>query len=177
MLVPLLALFSMAIQGYETQAYNVVERIDAIEIRYYPSAMKVKVESPLARNRNFNALFRYISGNNEANEKIAMTTPVYMRNTSKRQTMEFVLPAKFKDEAPQPRGAGVEVYQSEPGYFAAIRYSGYSNASKEKNYTQALLTILSKANKKVTGSPVVLSYDAPYKFYNRRNEILVEVDN
>ena len=58
MLVTLLALFSMAIQGYETQAYDVVERIDAIEIRYYPSAMKVKVESPLARNRNFNALFR-----------------------------------------------------------------------------------------------------------------------
>ena len=36
MLVTLLALFSMAIQGYETQAYDVVERIDAIEIRYYP---------------------------------------------------------------------------------------------------------------------------------------------
>ena len=39
-----------------------------------PSAMKAKVSS----NRNFSKLFQYISGNNEKNEKIAMTTPVYM---------------------------------------------------------------------------------------------------
>lgn len=177
MLSSLLFLFIMANQSYETQAYTVIERIDAIEIRYYPSAMKVKVESSLKDNRNFRALFRYISGNNVENKKIAMTTPVYMHNSPQGQIMEFVLPSRFKDDAPEPKGAGVEVYQSKPGYFAAIRYSGYSNASKEKNYTQALLNMLKTAHKKVIGNPVVLSYDAPYKFYNRRNEILVKVEN
>ena len=70
----------MTLQGYETQAYTLVKRFDTIEIRYYPSAMKVKVESTLSDNRNFNALFGYISGNNATNEKIAMTTPVYTQH-------------------------------------------------------------------------------------------------
>lgn len=165
----------MALQGYETQAYTLVKRFDTIEIRYYPSAMKVKVESTLSDNRNFNALFGYISGNNATNEKIAMTTPVYMHNTAEGQIMEFVLPARFKKQAPQPKGKGVEVYQAKAGHFAAIRYGGYSNSSKEKEHTQILLKTLKDKGVSVVGSPVVLSYDAPYKFYNRRNEILVEI--
>ena len=165
----------MAFQGYETQAYEVVEQFDAVEIRYYPPVMKVKVESAAVENRNFNALFRYISGNNATNEKIAMTTPVYMHNTPQGQSMEFVLPARFKEDAPQPRGAGVEVYRAKAGHFAAIRFGGYANASKTKNYTQTLRNALKAAGKKIVGSPMLLSYDAPYKFYNRRNEVLLEI--
>ena len=175
MLSSLLFLFVMANQSYDTQAYTVIERIDAIEIRYYPSAMKVKVESSLKDNRNFRALFRYISGNNIENKKIAMTTPVYMHNSPQGQIMEFVLPARFKEDAPQPRGAGVEVYRAKAGHFAAIRFGGYANASKTKNYTQTLRNALKAAGKKVVGSPILLSYDAPYKFYNRRNEVLLEI--
>lgn len=176
MLAIIITLYTMAFQGYETQAYEVVDQLDAIEIRYYPPAMKVKVESSLSENRNFNALFRYISGNNASNQKIAMTTPVYMHNTPQGQTMEFVLPSRFKDEAPEPKGVGVEVYQSKAGHFAAIRYGGYSNSDKVKHYTGALLKALKEAGKKVTSAAIVLSYDAPYKFYNRRNEILFEID-
>ena len=36
-----------------------------------------------------------------------MTTPVYMHNTPQGQSMEFVLPARFKEDAPQPRGQGL----------------------------------------------------------------------
>ena len=175
MLFTLLSIFNMAFQGYETQVYEVIEQFDTIEIRYYPPVMKVKVESATVDNRNFNALFRYISGNNAAKEKIAMTTPVYMHNTPQGQTMEFVLPVRFKEDAPQPRGAGVEVYRAKAGHFAAIRFGGYTNASKTKNYTETLRNALKAAGKKVVGSPVLLSYDAPYKFYNRRNEVLLEI--
>lgn len=176
MLSTFLSLFVMVLQGYETQAYKVVERFDPVEIRYYPPAMKVKVESALSDNRNFNALFRYISGNNVTNEKIAMTTPVYMHNSTIGQTMEFVLPARFNEKAPQPKGKGVEVYRAKAGYFAAIRYGGYSTRDKEKNYTKKLVEILEAKAITVVGSPALLSYDAPYKFYNRRNEILVEIE-
>ena len=90
--------------------------------------------------------------------------------------MEFVLPAKFKDEAPQPRGAGVEVYQSEPGILRLYGTVAIRMPQKKKLHP-SIAYDPEQSNKKVTGSPVVLSYDAPYKFYNRRNEILVEVDN
>lgn len=163
-------------QSYQTQPYEVVSTFDQIEIRYYPPAMKVQVESTSTNNRNFNALFKYISGNNDRGEKIAMTTPVYMANKNGSQTMAFVLPAQYKDTAPEPKGQDVEVYQSKAGYFAAIRYGGYSNSEKVKQYTQQLKKVLALAEKKIIGQAFVLSYDAPYKFYNRRNEILLEIE-
>jgi len=167
--------FIMA-QSYQTQPYEVISTLDKIEIRYYPPAMMVKVASKATNNRNFNALFRYISGNNVSKEKIAMTTPVYMENKGEEQTMAFVLPANYTDTAPQPVGEGVEVFQSKAGYFAALRYGGYTNRAKEENASKLLKKILAKANKKVVGRPLVLSYDAPYKFYNRRNEVLLEIE-
>lgn len=175
MLFQLILQLLLMAQSYQTQPYKVVSTHEQIEIRYYPPAMKVRVASDISNNRNFNALFRYISGNNEAGEKIAMTTPVYMENTGTTQTMAFVLPAKYTDAAPAPKGKGVDVFQSKAGYFAALRYGGYSNASKEKKATQELKTALEVLGKKMIGKALVLSYDAPYKFYNRRNEVLLEI--
>jgi len=163
-------------QSYQTQPYEVISTLDRVEIRYYPPAMKVEVESTTTNNRNFNALFKYISGNNEDGEKIAMTTPVYMENKKDSQTMAFVLPAQYTDTAPEPKGNGLRVYQSKAGYFAAIRYGGYSNPEKVQLYTQQLKKILAQAEKKIIGQALVLSYDAPYKFYNRRNEILLKIE-
>lgn len=171
----ILASFLMA-QSYQTQPYEVISTLDRVEIRYYPPAMKVEVESTTTNNRNFNALFKYISGNNEDGEKIAMTTPVYMENKKDSQTMAFVLPVQYTDTAPDPKGNGLRVYQSKAGYFAAIRYGGYSNPEKVQLYTQQLKKILAQAEKKIIGQALVLSYDAPYKFYNRRNEILLEIE-
>ena len=39
-------------QKYETQEYKVVDQIDQIEIRYYPSAPMIKVTSNQSRNNN-----------------------------------------------------------------------------------------------------------------------------
>ena len=162
-------------QKYETQEYEVVDEIDKIEIRYYPSAPMIKVSSNQSRNNNFGKLFRYIAGNNNNEEKIAMTTPVYMSDQSK--TMEFVLPKKFlSGEIPVPNDIDIEAYISKPKYYAAIKYSGYSNNKKEENYRQELVNALQHSNLKILSEYFVLSYDAPTKFYNRRNEILIQVD-
>ena len=162
-------------QKYESQEYEVVDQIDIIEIRYYPSAPMIRVSSKQSRNNNFGKLFRYIAGNNNNEEKIAMTTPVYMSDQSK--TMEFVLPKKFlSGDIPVPNDNDVETYISNPKYYAAIKYSGYSNNKKEENYRQELVKALQNSNLKILSEHFVLSYDAPTKFYNRRNEILIQVD-
>lgn len=177
MLVQFLYVCLFMVQNYETQPYKVVETIDQIEIRYYPSVTMVGVESPYSNNRNFNALFRYISGNNESGEKIAMTTPVHMKNNTERQEMAFVLPAKFNDNAPEPKGKGVRLFKSKAGHYGAIRYGGYTSETKQKFHTERLSQALMAAGKTIKGTPVYLSYDAPYKFYNRRNEVLIEIDD
>jgi hypothetical protein len=161
-------------QKYETQEYQVVEQIDNAEIRFYPSAAMVKISTDQNRNNNFGKLFRYITGNNQENEEIAMTTPVYMSDQNK--TMEFVLPKKYlTEDLPIPNDKDLEAYISNPRYFAAIRYSGYSNPNKILKHRNELKSILENNGLEIISDFYVLSYDAPTKFYNRRNEILFEI--
>ena len=161
-------------QRYESQPYEVLQSMDDLEIRFYPPAMMAKT---MANTGNpFSTLFRYISGANKKNEKIEMTTPVYMYPEDGTSAMEFVLPKKYmRQQAPTPLVANVKIYESKPGYFAAVRYGGYSNVSKVKIHTDRLMSVIHKHHLKAISSPVVLSYDSPYKIMNRRNEILVEI--
>ena len=161
-------------QKYETQEYQVVDQIDNAEIRFYPSAAMIKVSAKQNRNNNFGKLFRYIAGNNQENKEIAMTTPVYMYDQNK--TMEFVLPKKYlSEDLPIPNDRNLEAYISNPKYFAAIRYSGYSNTNKIQKHKNELKSILENNGLEIISDFYVLSYDAPTKFYNRRNEILFEI--
>ena len=161
-------------QKYETQEYQVIDQIDNAEIRFYPSAAMIKVSAEQNRNNNFGKLFRYIAGNNQENQEIAMTTPVYVYD--KNKTMEFVLPKKYLSEGlPIPNDKDLEAYISNPKYFAAIRYSGYSNANKIEKHRNELKSILENNGLEIISDFYVLSYDAPTKFYNRRNEILFEI--
>ena len=161
-------------QRYESQPYEVLQNMDELEIRFYPPAMMAKTK---ANSGNpFSTLFRYISGANQNNEKIEMTTPVYMYLEDGISAMEFVLPNKYMEkDAPTPSAANVKIYESKPGYFAAVHYGGYSNASKVKIHTDRLMNEIQKHGLKSISNPVVLSYDSPYKVMNRRNEILVEI--
>ena len=60
-------------QRYESQPYEVLQNMDEIEIRFYPPAMMAKTKANTGNP--FSTLFRYISGANQNNEKIEMTTP------------------------------------------------------------------------------------------------------
>ena len=157
-------------QDTEIQAYEVIKKIDSVEIRFYPSATLVKTSG----GNNFGKLFQYISGNNASEEKIAMTAPVYMNEN--KSEMAFVMPLDVHQKgAPVPKGESVSLQVTEPRHVAAIRYSGYTNATKETTYKKQLLEILETNGVETSGSVEFLGYDSPYKFYNRRNEVLVEV--
>jgi len=171
----LLLLFSITMFSQETeiQKYDVIKTLENIEIRYYPPVMKAKVSS----NRNFSKLFQYISGNNENNEKIAMTAPVYMTQENGKNTMEFVLPSKYsKENAAMPNDKTIEVYNSKPGYYAAIQFGGYSNSEKVNKHYELLVEEIKKNKLSIIDKrPIALSYNSPYKVFNRRNEVLVEI--
>ena len=82
----LLLSITMFSQGYETQKYEVIKQIEDIEIRFYPPSLMAKVDS----GGGFSKLFQYISGKNDKNQKIAMTTPVHMTNENNKSTMVFL---------------------------------------------------------------------------------------
>jgi DNA gyrase inhibitor GyrI len=161
-------------QGYETQKYEVIKQIEDIEIRFYPPSLMAKVDS----GGGFSKLFQYISGKNDKNQKIAMTTPVHMTNENNKSTMVFVLPSKYTlDNIAAPKDKNIEVYNSKPGYYAAITYGGYSNSEKvKKNHYNLLNKLKNESFKVLNDMPIVLSYNSPYKVFNRRNEVLVEIE-
>ena len=103
-----------------------------------------------------------------------MTTPVHMEKTEGKNKMAFVLPSSLKSP-PSPKNKNVEIVRSKEAYFAAIQYGGYSNISKVKFYTDLLKKSLGQNGIKVNGSPIILGYNSPYKFFNRRNEVMIEV--
>jgi len=172
--VPLIILLFM-LQGYDSQPFKMIKSYDNFEIRYYPSVAMVQTQSSPGSEQNFRKLFQYISGSNESNLKIAMTTPVHMEKTAGNEKMSFVLPSNIK-QAPSPQNKSVKIIQSKEAYFAAIEYGGYSNTSKVNYYTKLLQESLEENKIKFTGPPVVLGYNSPYKFFNRRNEIIIEID-
>ena len=104
-----------------------------------------------------------------------MTTPVYM--SEDKQMMEFVLPKEYNSGSfPTPNSKEVEANISSPSYFAVITYGGFSNSKKEKLYKDNLKKTLQSNDIMSIKPPKILYYDSPYKFFNRRNEVIVEVD-
>ena len=85
---------SMA-QQYETQSFDLIKKVDEAEIRFYPPAVKIRS----SRKNGFGALFGYISGRNSRDQKIAMTTPVYLGKNEDNEMMEFVLPRSIDPPA------------------------------------------------------------------------------
>ena len=167
----ILSVHSLALaQNTEIQPYEVIKAIDSVEIRFYPSATLVQTSG----GNNFGKLFRYISGSNESEEKIAMTAPVYMNED--KSEMAFVMPLDVHQRgAPKPMGKNVSLRITEPRYVAAIRYGGYTNASKEATHTKRIMKALEDNSIEAKGAVEFLGYDSPYKFYNRRNEVMVEI--
>ncbi len=156
----------------EEQAYEVVQTKSDFEIRYYPPVMMAAYVSSSNDSSGFRSLFRYISGSNQSQTKIAMTTPVHMEKQEQGSSMAFVLPKKFDSKStPLPSDSQVKVYEAKGGYYASIRYSGYTNESKEKNYTKQLKASLEKEGIEIAGSPKVFVYNSPFSFLNRRNEV------
>ena len=159
----------------EMQSYSVIQKIAEAEIRFYPPVMMAKFTAK-SQGSGFGKLFGYISGNNTNNTKIAMTSPVHMEKKIGKSSMAFVLPKKFTDDnTPQPNDSSLNVFEDQGGYFAAIKYSGYTSISKEKEHTEILEQILQKEKIITSGTPKILVYNSPYKIINRRNEILIPI--
>ena len=163
---------SMA-QQYETQSFDLIKKVDEAEIRFYPPAMKIRS----SRKNGFGALFGYISGRNSRDQKIAMTTPVYLAKNDDNEMMEFVLPKSIdKSNAPEPLSKKVEVYESRSGYYIAHSFGGYAFDWAVNRVRKNLEEIAFRNKIKLIGDPIVLVYDSPYKIINRKNEVLFEVD-
>jgi len=164
--------------GYESAPFKVVRRDGKFEIRDYPAL--TLVETPVAvagSDGGFNRLFQFISGRNEASQKIAMTTPVFMSGSDTNATMAFVMPAKMTAaRAPKPADTSVKVRTIEAGRFAVYSFSGGRNANNEAESAGKLRSWLEAERLSALPETMFGYFDPPWTpAFLRRNEVMIRI--
>ena len=183
----------------EKPGYQVVYESDNIEYRQYEPYLvsETLIEETdnykVAGNEGFRRLFRYISGANSADNKIAMTVPVAQTESSQKiamtapvqetksaagWTVAFMLPGEYTLEtAPQPTDERVKI-RAVPGRLTAVlRYSGRWSESTYNAKSATLLAALEQAAVTPIGELQSAQYAPPATpGFLRRNEVLVEID-
>jgi hypothetical protein len=175
-------LFSLKSQkNIETYSYVVNKKYDQFEIRSYKATLFTSVKLSTkkykeASSKGFSILAGYIFGNNNRNEKIAMTSPVSM-SLKDSTTMMFMVPKKYKKETlPQPNLSKIKFKEEPAKTVAAINFNGWANDKKIKKYKQKLKDALDKEGILYKNRFQFLGYNAPYEVFNRKNEIIVELE-
>lgn len=174
-------LYFMYLQrNIETYPYVVKKRYDQFEIRSYEATLFTSVNLSTkgyenSSSKGFSILARYIFGNNERNEKISMTSPVSM-SLGDSTTMMFMVPKKLNMEMlPKPNQSGIEFKEEPAKTVAAIRFSGWANDAKIDKYKKNLTAALDAEGIKYSNRFYFFGYNAPYEVFNRKNEVIVEL--
>ena len=163
--------------AYEETNYKVVKTNKIYEIRKYSD--RLAIETAISNQGNsFRKLFNYISGNNENNEEIKMTTPVTQIEKKGNMTMQFYLPLKFnKDNAPRPSNADVKILNIKGGYYAVITYSGRASDKNFIKHKNILENELKKDDVSILSAPIKATYNGPFTLpLLRRNEAMFKVN-
>jgi len=192
----LLTAAAPCVLAVEEADYRVLQQDGAIELREYaPSIVAetvVDADFEGAGNRAFRTLFRYIDGDNEAQQEIAMTAPVSQAPASEKIAMtapvgqrpegggwavSFMMPAAYTMETiPRPSDPAVRLREIPAHRAVAIRYSGFWSEDRYREHLQELMAWIGQQGLETAGDPVWARYDPPFKpWFMRRNEILIPV--
>ena len=169
---------SAKIEHYE---YEVLSEFDDIELRRYNpasfSTISMNNDSYDQTSRQgFKKLAGYIFGENESSSKIAMTSPVLME-MGDQVTMKFKIPSeKHVNDIPKPLDDDIEFLEAKAVTMAAISFTGWANDEKIQRYGEALKEKLQSAGISFSGDLIYAGYNPPFQLFNRRNEVLIEVN-
>jgi hypothetical protein len=168
-------------RNIETYPYKVDKKYKDFEIRSYEATLFTSVNMSgnkykESSSKGFSVLAGYIFGGNKKNEKIAMTSPVAM-SLGDSTTMMFMVPKKFnKETLPQPNESQIKFREEPAKTVAAISFSGWANDEKIEKFKQQLITALNAEGIKFSNRFYFLGYNAPFEVFNRKNEIIVELE-
>ena len=179
----ILTLFTLLILPYSTvmaneeAKYEVINKNEIYEIRKYSDRLAVETSRD-GIDSNFRKLFNYISGRNDTQQKISMTTPVTQVEKNGNMTMQFYLPSKFNsDNVPSPSREDVKIINIEGGYYAVLRYSGRASDRNFIKHKEILEKELKNKNISIISLPIRATYDSPFTLpMNRRNEAMFKVE-
>jgi len=180
----------------EEAKYTVIMKEGNYELRQYEphiiAETMIEGDYDKAGNEGFRRLFKYISGENQkkqsiamttpvsqdaGSEKIAMTAPVSQEQTGGQWRIAFVMPSAYTlDTLPQPVDPKVSLRQVPARRMAAITYSGSWSKARYEEHKALLEAFIQKQKLSPLGEPVLARYNSPFMlWFLRRNEVLVPV--
>jgi hypothetical protein len=188
--------------AYETARYRVLASDGDFQIRDYADLVLVSTTMQFKAQGNdgsFSRLFRYISGDNGQQQKVAMTTPVFMERGSdtmedgtkpsqtsgdtnptelQRGQMAFVVPEDVASTgAPSPANPNVILRERKGGRFAAVRFAGRMDDESLRQKESELRQWMKQQQLIANGPVEYAGYDPPWTpGFLRRNEILIRVE-
>ena len=165
------------VMANEEAKYEIIDKNEVYEIRKYSDRLAVETMTS-GIDSNFRKLFNYISGRNDTQEKIKMTTPVTQVEKNGNMSMQFYLPSKFNSEnVPNPSREDVKIVNIEGGYYAVLRYSGRASDGNFIKHKEILEKELQKNKISIISPPIRATYDSPFTLpMNRRNEAMFKVE-
>jgi len=165
------------VMANEEANYEIIDKNDIYEIRKYSDRLAVETLTS-GIDSNFRKLFNYISGRNNTEEKIKMTTPVTQVEKNGNMSMQFYLPSKFNlENVPNPSREDVKIINIEGGYYAVLRYSGRASDGNFLKHKKILENELQKKKISIISPPIRATYDSPFTLpMNRRNEAMFKVE-
>ena len=175
----------LGISTLENPDYEVLLTEDnnkRIELRNYSATKLVstsaKGEFEESSNNNFRKLFKYISGENEKEKKISMTTPVFMSlDDSNKRQMSFVVPSENLEDTPSPSSSEVEISAFPERMVAVISFSGRWKEQSFKENEIILRNWILEKGFIVKSAAYAAAYDPPWAVpFLRTNEVHIAVD-
>jgi hypothetical protein len=179
----------------EEPHFRVLDKDGSFELREYSPYVvaETRVEASFedAGSVAFQRLFRYISGANVPQQKIAMTAPVTQsRGTRISMTapvsqvaegdayvVAFTLPSMYTfATAPQPVDPTVQIRAVPTQLVACWQYSGRWTASSYREHEATLRERIEARGLVARGAPVLARYNPPFTpWFMRRNEVWIPV--
>jgi hypothetical protein len=192
-------LTSATAMATEEPGFKLLEKDGNFELRQYAAYVvaetRVEADFEDAGSVAFQRLFRYISGNNVAQQKIAMTAPVTQSSGAPGGEkiamtapvsqvadghaflVAFTLPSTYTlATAPTPRDPTISIRGVPPQLIACWRYSGRWTVANYRESETRLRERIKAGGLVARGDAVLARYNPPFTpWFLRRNEVLIPV--
>jgi len=170
--------------GLDCPEFTVTKTTNEYEVRQYSKSVWSSTEVlgmsyDEATSEGFHRLFDYISGDNEAKEKIPMTAPVITRvipgagpACESNFTISFFVPFAVQANPPKPTKDDVFISMI-PEHEAFVRsFPGFADESDYLKEAEALASALANSTESYHQDfYYTAGYDSPFKPFFRHNEV------
>ena len=188
----------VGIRNTEEPPFTVLLSDGNIEIRAYKPVIiaetLVSGDYKTSGSLAFRRLAGFIFGDNKANTKMAMTTPVYRESNdneviemtapvwqqkqAEQWLMAFVMPEHYTlATLPQPNDQSITIRQIPAKQVAVLQYSGALSEEIITEQAKTLSDWLNSKQIKALSTPRSAAYDPPWTIPQlRRNEIHIDIE-